>query len=138
MFLIIFRKVNLSLKWLEQWRRKWADVSMSWPQLQTGLSESRRPCWNLCSQRWLRPSLSLVSNLTSLRLWHLKTLFLQGRINFKSFFLKIFRFYELHIFWFSLFHSITTEGKKEFWKNVCFTLNWEILLHFLCFMISRK
>ena len=132
MFLIILRKVNLSLEWLEQWRRKW-NVSIFWPRLQTGLSESRKPCFNLCSRRWLRPSLSLVSNLIPLGLWHLKILFPEGRINFKSFFLKINKFSELRIFWSSLFHSITTEGKNEFWEKLCFTLNWGILLAFLVF-----
>ena len=95
------------------------------------LSESRKLCLNLCSQRSLRSSLSLVNNLTPLGLSHLKTLFPEGRINFKSFFLKIFRFSELPIFWSSLFHSVATEGKKEFSKKsvlLCFTksfaLNW--------------
>ena len=106
MFLIIFRIVNISLEWLEQWRRKWVDVSILWPQLQIGLSESRKPCLNLYSRRWLRPSLSLVSNLIPLGLWHLKTLFPEGHINFKSLFLKINKFSELHIFWSSLFHSL--------------------------------
>ena len=104
---------------------------MSWPQQQTGLSESRKPCFNLCSRRWLRPSLSLVSNLIPLGLWHLKTMFPEGCINFKNFFLKINKFSELRIFWSSLFHSVTTEGKNEFWKSLCFTLNWGILLAFL-------
>ena len=47
--------------------------------------------------------------------------------------MKIFKFSELHIFWFSLFHSIATYGKKEFWKKFCFTLNWGTLLAFLVF-----
>ena len=95
------------------------------------LSESRKPCLNLCSRRWLRPSLSLVSNLIPLGLWHLKTLSPEGLINFKSFFLKINKFSELRIFRSTLFHSITTEGKNEFLKKLCFTLNWGILLAFL-------
>ena len=104
---------------------------MFWPQQQIGLIESRKPCLNLCSPRWLRPSLSLVSNLTPLGLWHLKTQFPEGRINFKSFFLKIFKFSELCIFWSSMFQSTITEGKNRFWKKICFTLNWGILLAFL-------
>ena len=102
-----------------------------WPQLRIGLSESRKPCLNSCSWRWLRPSLSLVSNLIPLGLWQLKTLFPEERINFKSFFLKINKFSELRVFWSSLFHSITTEGKNEFWKKLCLTLNRGILLAFL-------
>ena len=95
---------------------------MSWPQLQIGLNEPRKPCLNLCSQRWLRPSLTLVSNLTlnlTLGLWQLKALFPEGRTDFKSFFLNIFKFSELCIFWSSLF------------QKLCFTLNWGLLLAFL-------
>ena len=90
---------------------------MSWPQLQIGLSEFSKPCFNLCSWRCLRPRLNLVSYLTPLGLWHLKKLFPEGRTNSKSFFLKIFKFSGLRIFWSSLFHSITIEGKNEFWKK---------------------
>ena len=106
--------------------------SMFWPQLQIGLlSGSRKPFLNLYSRIWLRPSFSLVSNLIPLRLWHLETLFPEGSINFKSFFLKLFKFYELRIFWSSVFHSVTTEAENEFRKKLCFTLNWGILVAFL-------
>ena len=132
MFLIIFRKVNLSLEQLEQWRRKWVDVSIFWPQLQIGLRESRKPYLNLCSPRWLRPSLSLVSNLIPLGLWHLKTLFPEERVNFKSFFLKINKFSKLRIFWSSLFHSITTEWKNEFWKKMFY---FELRNISICFVV---
>ena len=43
-----------------------------------------KSCLNLCSRKWLRPSLSLVSNLILLVLWHLKTLFPEGCINFNQ------------------------------------------------------
>ena len=45
---------------------------MSWRFNVSGLSQSRKTCLNLCSRSWLRVSLSLVSNLTSFGLWHLK------------------------------------------------------------------
>ena len=133
MFLIVFRKVDLSLERWGQWRRQWAEVSLSLPQLRIGLSESWKPCLNLCSRRWLKPSLNLVSNLTPLRLWQLKTLLLEGRINFKTakLFLKIFKLSELRRFRSNLLHSMTAEGKKEFRKKLCFTLNWGMLLVFL-------
>ena len=102
-----------------------------------GLSESRKPCLNLCSQRWFRPSLSLVSNSIPLGLWHLKTLFPEGCINLKIFFLRINKFSELRIYWSSLFHSITTEGKNKLSKKLCFTLNWGILLAFALYHGSR-
>ena len=86
-------------------------------------------CLNLFSVKWLRTSLNLVCNLTPLGLSHLKTLLPEGSMDFKSLFLKIIRSSVLHIFWSSLFHSITTEGKKILKK--CFILNWGILLVFL-------
>ena len=120
-----------------QWRRKWAKVSILLPQLQTGLSVYWKSCLNLCSRRWLKPSLNLVSNLTPLRFWQLKTLFPEGRINFKRLFLKIFKFSELQRFRSNLFHSMTPEGKKEFRKKLCFTLNCEMLLVFLMLYLLK-
>ena len=76
-----------------------------------------------------KPNLNLVNNLTPLRLWQLK---------FKSVFLKIFKLSELQIFMSSLFHLITAEGKKEFWKKLCFTLNRGILLEFLVLYVLTK
>ena len=111
--------------------RKWAKVPISLPQLQTGLSESWKPRLNLCSRRWLKPSLNLVINLTLHGLWQLKTLFPEGCINFRRIFLKTFKLSELRIFRSNLFHSITKEGKKVFRKKLCFTLNWGMSLVFL-------
>ena len=95
-----------------------SEVSISLPQLQIGLSVSWKPCLNLCSRKWLKPSLDLVSNLTPLRLWQLKTLLPEGRINFKRLFLKIFKLSELRIFRSNLFDSMIAEGKKEFRKRL--------------------
>ena len=125
---MILRKVDLSFEKLVQWRWKWADVSISLPQLQIGFIESWTLCLNLCSRRWLKHNLNLVDNLTPLGLWQLKTVLLEGRMKFKSVLLKIFKLSELRIFRFSLFHSITAEGKKEFWKKLFFILNRKILL----------
>ena len=135
---MIFREVDLSFKKLGQWRRKWPDVSVSLPQLQIGLSESWKLCLNLCSRRWLKPNLNLVNNLTPLGLWQLKTVLPEGRVKFKSVFLKIFKLSELQIFMSSLFHLITAEGKKEFWKKLCFTLNRGILLVFLVLYVLTE
>ena len=118
---MIFRKVDLSFEKLGQWRRKWADVSVSLRELQIGLSESSKLYFNLCSRRWLKPNLNLV-NLTPLGLWQLKKVLLEGREKFKSVFLKIFNFSEAWIFRSSLFHSITAEGKGNFERS--YTLYW--------------
>ena len=49
---MVSRKVDLSLEKLRQWKMKQADVSISLPRLQIGLSESWKLCLNLCSLRW--------------------------------------------------------------------------------------
>ena len=71
---------------------------MSWPQLQIGLSESRKPYLNLCSRRWLKPTLSLVSNLTLLGLCNWIMTFektaSRRMYKFQKLFLK-----DIHIFW---------------------------------------
>ena len=135
---LIFRKVEISFEKLGQWRRKWADASVSLPQLQIGLSESWKLRLNFCSQRWLKPNLNLVNNLTPLGLRQLKTVLPEGRMKFKSVFLKIFNLFELRIFRSTLFHSTTAEGKKEFWNKLCFTLNRGILLEFLVLYVLTK
>ena len=135
---MIFREVDLSFKKLGQWRRKWPDVSVSLPQLQIGLSESWKLRLSFCSQRWVKPNFNLVNNLTPLRLWQLKTVLSEGRMKFKSIFLKIFKLFELRLFRFSFFHSTTTERKKEFWKKLCFILNRGILLEFLVLYVLTK
>ena len=84
----------------------------------SSLGKYRKPCLKLCSRRWLKPSLNLVSNLTPLRLWQLKTLLPEGRLNFKRLFLKIFKLSELRIFRSNLFDSMIAEGKKEFRKRL--------------------
>ena len=134
---MIFRKFDLSFEKLGQWRRKWADFSISLPQLQIALSESWKLCLNLCSRRWLKPYLNLGNNLTSLGLWQLKTVLPEGLVKFKSVLLKMFKLSELWIFRSSLFHSITAEGKKESRKKSCPTLNREILL-FLAFYVLTE
>ena len=43
--------------------------SRSWPQLHKGSIVSWKLCLNLCSLKWLRPSLSLVISLIPSGLW---------------------------------------------------------------------
>ena len=102
------------------------------------LSESWKLCLNLFSQRWLKPNLNLVNNLTLLGLWQLKTVLPEGLMKFKSIFLNIFKFSELGIFRSSSFYSITAEWKKEFWKKLRFTLNTGILLVFLVLYVLNS
>ena len=125
------RVFDLSLEKWGQWRSKWAEVLISLPQLQIGSTESWKPCLNLCTQRLLNLSLNLISNLPPVGVWQLKTLFPEGRMNFKRLFLKIFKLSELRIFRSNLFHSMTAEEKKEFWKKECLRIEGWILLVFL-------
>ena len=131
MFQMLFMRINLSSEKTGQWRRLWVVVSTSFLQLQIGFNESWKLCLNLWSRRWLKPNLNLVSNFTPLGLWQLKMLFGDGRMNCNIFFLKIEKLSEFLILLSRLFHSVTMDGKYEFLKKVCLTLNWGILSMFL-------
>ena len=100
---------------------------MSLPQQQIGYKQSRKLCLNLWSLRWLKPNLSLVISFIPVGLWQLKVLFGVGRMNCKMLFLKRARFSELLILLSRLFHSITEDGKNEFLKKLCLTLNLGML-----------
>ena len=114
-----FRRSVLSFIKLGQWSKKWHVVSIFNPQLQFGLNESRAPCLNLCSRRWLNPRLSFVRYLIPLVLKQLCVLLGEGLINFKIHFLKMLRLLEFRIDKSRLFHSIAAEGKNEFLKKLC-------------------
>ena len=79
-------------------------------QMHIGLRVSWKLFLNLCSQRWLRPTLNLVNHWICLGLWQLSTLFWNDHANFKMLFLKILGLSDFRI----LFRSVTAEGKKEF------------------------
>ena len=100
---------------------------MSWPQQQIGFKQSRKLCLNLWSLRWLKPNLSLVISFIPIGLWQLKVLLGVGRMNCKMLFLKKARLSELLILLSRLFHSITEDGKNEFLKKLCLTLNLGML-----------
>ena len=92
---------------------------MSLPQQQIGFKQSRKLCLNLWARRWLKPNLSLVISFIPIGLWQLKV----GRMNCKILFLKRAKLSELLILLSRLFHSITVDGKNQFLKKVCLTLN---------------
>ena len=71
-------------------------------------------------------------------LWQLKIVLPEGQMKFKSVFLNVFKFSHFQIFCSSFFHLITTEGRIEFWKKLCFTLNRGILLVFLVLYLITK
>ena len=122
MFFILFRKVVRMSEYREQWSRKWLVVSTSYPQEQKGFIVSRKLWLNLCSRRWLKPSLSLAKNFWSSGWWQLKTLFGDGLISVKNFFLKTDKLSAFRTLASKMFHSFIEEGKKVFLKNSCLTL----------------
>ena len=63
----------------------------------------------------------------------MKTLFPEGRINFKRLFLKTFKLSELRTFRSNLFLSMTTEGKKIILTKImfCFKLRNVISISFV-------
>ena len=67
----VLRRVRLSLTNWGQWRRKCSVDSTSFPQLHSGFNVSWKPYLNLCSLKWLKPSLSLVIRQIPLGLWQL-------------------------------------------------------------------
>ena len=78
-----FRRSVLSFMKLGQWSKKWHVVSISNPQLQIELSESRKPCLNMCSWRWLNSRRSLVRYLIPLVLKQLYVLLGEVLMSFK-------------------------------------------------------
>ena len=114
----------------EQWRKKWIVVLICRPQLQNGSRESWKLCLNLCSRKWLSPTRNLVSSLIPWGLCTLNVLLGLGLINLRICFLKALTDSEFRILLSSLFHSITVDGKKEFQKYSCLTLNKRMLLWF--------
>ena len=115
----LLRRGDLSFIKLGQRSKKWQAVSMSKPQLQIGLSESRKPCLNLWSRRWLKPSRNLVRCLIPLVLKQLYVVLGEDLKNFRILFIKILKLSEFRIDLSRLFHLIITEGKKELLKRLC-------------------
>ena len=128
---MVLRRLRLSLIKKRQWRKKWVVDSISWLQLHKGFIVSWKLCFNLCSLKWLRPSLSLVISLIPLGLWQSKKEFGEGRMKLSIFSLKTEILLEFLRLGSKLFHSIIADGKKEFLKKLCFVLIRGILLSVL-------
>ena len=85
--------------------------TISWQQLHKGFIVSWKLCLNLCSLKWLRPSLSLVISLIPLGLWQSKEEFGGGRMKLSIFFLKTEILLEFLRLGSKLFHSVIVDGK---------------------------
>ena len=77
---------------------------------------------NLCSRRWLRVSLILVTNLIPFGLRRWKILLGEGLINFKIVFLKTLDLAEFQREGSSLLHSKKADGRNVFLKKLCLKL----------------
>ena len=104
---------------------------MSLPQQQIGFKQSRKLCLNLCSRRWIKPKPSLVISFIPIGLWQLKVLLGVGHINCKMLFWKRTNFSELLILFSRLFHSITVDGKNEFFKKNMFKIEPRNVVHII-------
>ena len=109
----LWKRVFLAHWWLGQWRRKWVVLSISWPKVRIGDTQSWKLCLNLSSPKWLSPSSNLVSNSNPLVWWILKVKFASDLINFNSSFLNTLTEEEFRIFISRLFHSVILLQEKR-------------------------
>ena len=104
-----------------QWRRKYLVVSVSLPQSQIRFNESQKLWRNLCSRRWLKPTLYLARKFKPKYQQTLKILLEKGLINFKIHFLNTGYEGGPRILRCNLFHSIIADGKYTFFKMLWLT-----------------
>ena len=109
----------------------------SFLQLRSRFKVSWKPCLNLCSLKWLKPSLSLVIRQIPLELWQLWTEFGDGLMNLRILLLKTEKFSGFLRLGSRLFHSIIVDAKKRFLKKLCFMLTRGILCTFRVEYISN-
>ena len=121
----------------EQWTKNWIVVSICLPQLQNGSRESWELCPNLRSRKWLSPTRNFVSSLIPWELCTLNVLLGLALLNLRISLLKAPSDSEFWILLSSSFHSITVDGKKEFRKYSCLTLNKAMLLWFLVVHVDK-
>ena len=80
---VYFFKEGLFAQWqLEQWRKKWVEVSISWLQLQTVFMQSWKLCLNLWLAKLLNLSPILVTNFIPSLLSTLNAWLGSGLVNF--------------------------------------------------------
>ena len=118
-------------------KNKWIVVSIFRRQLQNVSKKGWKLHLNLCTRKWLRPYRNLATSLISWGLYTLNVLLGLGLINLRICFLKALTDSEFRILLSSLFHSITVDGKKEFRKYSCLTLNKGMLLWFLVAHVDK-
>ena len=134
-----FIEKEFSLIWLIWTVEKLLVASICQPQFQNVSRESWKLCLNLCSCKWLSPTRYLVSSSV---LWGLcalsSTSIIEiGLINLRICFLKALTNSEFRIWLLSLLHSITVDGKKDFQKYSCLTLNKRMLFWILVILVDK-
>ena len=115
MLFSLFKRVFLMFTKLWQCRKKRAVNSTSKLHEHRGFMQSSQLRLNLCSFRWLSPSLKRVSSFNSTGLWMLSVGLGIGLSIFNSEFLKKLYDFELRKVWSSLFRS-TIVYRKNVWK----------------------
>ena len=95
-----------------------------------GCNESWKPCLNLRSHKWLRPTSTLVTHLIPRWFSQLKTIWRVRLTNFRILLLRTLKLLTFQMLPSRAFHLITAEGKTNFWKS-CFVLKRGMLSTFL-------
>ena len=87
-------------------------------QLHNGLIVFWKLYLNLRSLKWLKPSLSLVINLSPLGLWQIKTEFAYGRMNLRILVFKTNKLSASRSPGFNFFHLMIVDRKNKFFKKL--------------------
>ena len=108
--------------------------SISGPQAQIGFNVSWKICLNLCSQRWLGPSLIIEIYLIALGLWKVKILLVFGCINSKILDLK--KSFDYLYFELLSRRCCYWRWKKErILEEIVFYITWWDVVRICCSMI---
>ena len=125
--------------------RKWVEVSVSWSQLQIGLTQSWKLCLNLWSFKWFNPSLILVRNFNLLLLsiltyfWPMFPFYTPWKHQ-KTFGFLVFSWGIKWEHWPEMGEHLIGFRSNEFWNNSLKTLQEAVLriLTKVCFCPEKR
>ena len=98
------------------------------PESQIEFSESWKLWQNICSCKWLKPTLSLIRWVEPKELGKLKLLLGRDLLNSKNHFLKSLSEEEERLFESNLFHYIIMINKKSVFKEFVIGFDWRQFL----------
>ena len=118
--------------WKGPWRKKWILDSTPRPQLHKRLIESWNLCLNLCSHKWLTPSLMSCNKFDSF--WIMTVV---GRIwiwsyEFKNLFFKFSKTRSSLEGWMVIPFNISWWEKRVFEKSYVFCIGKRNIIHIYC------